>query len=77
MAEREVTVYAPVRPPRTTTSGQESSTPRRRDSPTVVAWRERMETEESKGVYRLREATAEWANAQLRVMGSSPSPCVG
>ena len=28
-----------------------------------------METEEAKGIYRLRAATAEWANAQVRCHG--------
>ncbi len=66
---RQVTVYAPVRPPRTQTSGRESSTPRTNDSPAVIAWRKRMETEEAKSLYKMRAATAEWANAQVRSHG--------
>ena len=66
---RHVTVYAPVRPPRTTTSGRERSSPRSDDSPAVIIWRQRMETEEAKSVYRMRAATAEWANAQVRSHG--------
>jgi transposase len=69
LTERGVSVYAPVRPPRTTTSGREKSTPRTDDTPAVRAWRERMETDEAKRIYRLRAATAEWANAQLRQHG--------
>ena len=69
LTQRQVTVYAPVRPPRTTTGGRERSSPRWDDSPEVVAWRQRMETEEAKNRYKLRAATAEWANAQVRYHG--------
>jgi len=69
LTQRQVTVYAPVRPPRTTTSGRERSSPRNDDSKEVVAWRQRMETEEAKSIYKLRAATAEWANAQVRCHG--------
>lgn len=69
LQKRHVTVYAPVRPPRTTTSGRERNSPRSDDSPEVIAWRERMETEEAKVKYKLRAATAEWANAQTRQHG--------
>jgi hypothetical protein len=70
--DRQVTVYAPVRPPRTTTSGRERSTPRSDDSPAVVAWRQRMETGAAKARYKMRAATAEWANAQMRSHGLLP-----
>lgn len=66
---RHVTVYAPVRPPRTTTSGRERNSPRDDDSPAVIAWRQRMETTEAKSLYKMRAATAEWANAQMRSHG--------
>ena len=66
---RHVEVYAPVRPPRTTTSGRERSSPRNDDSKEVVAWRQRMETAEAKNIYKLRASTAEWANAQVRCHG--------
>lgn len=72
LTDRQVTVYAPVRPPRTATSGRERSSPRSDDSPAVVAWRQRMETEEAKRLYRLRAATAEWTNAQVRAHGLLP-----
>ena len=72
LTRRQITVYAPVRPPRTVTSGRERSTPRRDDSPAVVSWRQRMETDAAKAVYRLRGATAEWANAQARTHGLLP-----
>ena len=69
LTQRRVTVYAPVRPPRTTTSGRERKSPRNDDSKEVEAWRQRMETEAAKNIYRLRAATAEWANAQVRQHG--------
>jgi transposase len=69
LTKRPIEVYAPVRPPRTTSSGRERSSPRRDDSPEVIAWRQRMEKEEAKSIYKLRAATAEWANAQVRQHG--------
>lgn len=72
LTERGITLYAPVRPPRTTTSGRQAHTPRWDDSPAVVAWRERMQTEEAKAIYKQRGATAEWANAQARGHGLLP-----
>ena len=52
-------VYAPPR------QGQ----PRRGDPAGVVAWRDRMGTEEGQALYRERAATAEWVNAQHRNRG--------
>lgn len=69
LTRRHVTVYAPVRPPRTTTSGRDANSPRSDDSPEVVAWRERMKTEDAKQIYKNRASTAEWANAQVRKHG--------
>ncbi len=69
LTTRQVTVYAPVRAPRTMTSGRGQSSPRWGDTPEVIAWRQRMETEEAKSIYKLRGATAEWTNAQIRFHG--------
>ncbi len=69
LTQRHIEVYAPVRPPRTTTSGRQRSSPRRDDSAEVIAWRQRMETEGAKEHYKLRAATAEWTNAQVRFHG--------
>jgi len=69
LTQRGITVYAPVRPPRTTTSGRQRNTPRNDDTPEVVAWRQRMETKDAKDIYKLRAATAEWTNAQARAHG--------
>ncbi len=65
-----VTVYAPVRLPRN--KPEEGRYQHRYgDSPEVDRWRQRMATEEAKAVYRVRGATAEWANAQVRQHGVS------
>lgn len=66
---RGVTVYAPTRSPRTPTSGRTKAEPRRDDTPEVARWRERMETEEAKEIYKGRAATAECVNAHARRHG--------
>lgn len=63
------TVFAPLRPPRTVTSGREAATPRSDDSPEVIAWRTRMATEAAKTIYKQRAATAECVNAHARRYG--------
>lgn len=69
MEQRGTHVFAPLRPKRKPAA--ESRQAREGDSPEVVAWRERMASEEAKGIYRQRAATAEWANAQVRQHGVS------
>ena len=64
LEERDVTVYAPVKLPKSKPE-EERYQPRYGDSPQVVRWRQRMATEEAKAVYRQRGSTAEWANAQV------------
>jgi len=64
-----VTVYAPTRSPRTATSGRTKADPRPNDTPEVACWRARMETEETKEIYKGRAATAECVNAQARRYG--------
>ncbi len=67
LTEHGVTVYAPVEPPRTTTSGRTAYDPRPDDTPAVAAWRQRMGTPEGQAAYRQRGGIAEWTNAQLRL----------
>jgi transposase len=62
-------VYAPLRPPRTLTSGREAASPRSDDSAEVIAWRRRMETHAAKTIYKQRGATAECVNAHARRYG--------
>jgi transposase len=66
LAAHDVTVYAPVEPPRTETSGRTAYDPRPDDTPAVAAWRRRMGTDDGKAIYRQRSGIAEWTNAQLR-----------
>jgi len=66
LERRGVTVYSPTREPRTTTSGRTKGDPRPDDPPEVVRWRERMETEEAKEIYKGRAATSECVNAHAR-----------
>ncbi len=64
-----IAVYAPTRSPRTTTSGRTQAEPRPDDTAEVAEWRVRMDTEEAKGIYKERAATAECVNAQGRRHG--------
>lgn len=66
MDARGCTVYAPVRTSKTV---KEKPAKRRKDSRAVQNWRERMEGEEAKSIYRLRGQTAECVNAHLRNRG--------
>jgi transposase len=63
-AARGVRVYAPVPTPRV--SGIDPHAPKKGDSPAVASWRRRMKTAHAKEVYKLRAATAETVNADLR-----------
>ncbi len=67
LAKRSITVYAPVKVPRS--SAKSRSHPRWGDTPEVIGWRQRMETEDAKSIYKLRAASAEWTNAQVRLHG--------
>jgi transposase len=69
LEQQGTTVYAPLRPPRTVTSGRTATDPRPDDSPEVRAWRTRMGTDEAKTTYKQRAATAECVNALARLRG--------
>lgn len=66
---RGVTVYAPQRPPKTKTSERAAGEPHPGDTAEVARWRERMETEEAKEIYKGRAATIECVNAHGRRYG--------
>lgn len=66
MDARGCTVYAPVR---TSKKARKTPVKPRKDSPPVKQWRERMESEEGKSIYKLRGQTAECVNAHLRNRG--------
>jgi transposase len=61
---RGVTVYAPpTKPAKPRAAGEP---PRRPDTPAVAQWRRRMDLADTKQIYKLRAATAETVNADLR-----------
>jgi transposase len=66
-AQRGITVYAPEMRTRGETPSQEH---RRRDTPEVAQWRSRMKRTDSRSIYKLRAATAETVNADLRTWRS-------
>jgi transposase len=47
------------------------------DSPAVIQWRQRMNTEEAREIYKYRAATAECVNAQMRNHGLQRMPMRG
>jgi transposase len=67
VAADDVVVYAPL--PKPWAPGQDPTQPRESDGPGVRAWRERMQTEAAKVIYKLRGQSVEWANAGLRQHG--------
>lgn len=69
LEQQGITVYAPPRPPRTTTSGRTQFEPTPTDTPEVANWRARMGTDEAKEIYKQRGATAECVNAHARRYG--------
>jgi transposase len=69
MAQRGVTVFAPIKAvEKHQQQGKDPYAPRRGDTPEVVAWRERMATEEARQKYKQR-AKCEWSNAECRNRG--------
>jgi transposase len=65
-----VTVYAPLKDEdKQKTKGIDPYQPKKGDGPGVAEWRQRMGTEAARLLYRLRSATAEWSNAQVRNRG--------
>ena len=60
---RGVRVYAPPKKGK----GGQKATPKPGSGPGVIAWRERMDTEEGQTIYRHRASTAECVNAQVRM----------
>lgn len=62
VAQRGVTLYAPIPKGKHAPGSGEAPA-----SPAVAAWRARMGTDEAKAVYRVRAATAERVNADMRI----------
>jgi len=67
LAQRGIDVIAPIREPRS--RGKKATEVRATDSAAVAAWRERMDTEDAKAIYKQRGATAELVNAHARNHG--------
>lgn len=66
-AEEGTTVFAPVPEPRNPEVDRYA--PKPEDGPGTIAWRQRMNTDEAKEIYKERAATAECVNAQARNRG--------
>lgn len=60
-------LYAPLPAPHP--NKPDATQPRPSDGPGVRAWRERMQTDVAKQLYKLRAQTVEWANAGVRRRG--------
>ncbi len=65
MNARGCKVYAPIRQ----TKRRNATPSKKKVTAPVAEWRERMETDEAKAIYKLRGQTAEWVNAQFRGQG--------
>lgn len=77
-AERECTVYAPLKDEeRQREEGKDPYARKKGDSDAVAAWRARMGTSLAKAIYRLRCQTAEWVNAVCRNRGFWQMPVRG
>ena len=50
-------------------AGDDPFAPRKGDSPTVAAWRQRMGTAQGQAIFKHRGETAEWVNAGMRNRG--------
>lgn len=64
---RGVTLYAPPMTPRD--KDRRPADKRKSDTDAVMAWRQRMDTDAAKAIYRERAATIECVNAQIRNRG--------
>ncbi len=66
MSERGCKVFAPLR---TRRSGRNEWEIRPTDSVAVQQWRQRMNTDDGKAIYKQRGGAAEWVNARCRAQG--------
>jgi len=67
MSKRQCKVFSPLRPRRN--SSNKLDQPRPTDSEAVREWRQRMNSDSGKKIYKKRSSTAEWVNAQFRNHG--------
>ena len=61
-----VTMYVPPKAPRNRARRRSGCEPKPEDSPALAAWRQRMGSESGQAIYRLRAATSETVNADLK-----------
>jgi transposase len=67
LAEQEgCTLYVPPKPPKNPKKRRSPYEPRPTDSSVLEAWRKRMESEDGQAIYKLRAATSETVNADLK-----------
>jgi transposase len=72
-ADEQVTVYMPVPPPNKNAKEPDRYARRDSDSAAAAAWRERMSSAAAAAIYKLRAATSETINADLRTFrGMAP-----
>ncbi|WP_158819393.1 transposase [Granulicella sp. S156] len=62
----EVDLFVPPKPAKSAAKRGRELEPKRGDSPAVLRWKKRMASPEGKEIYKLRAATSETANADLR-----------
>lgn len=65
-AEEQVTLYVPPKPPRNCKTRESAYEPRPSDSAVLAAWRHRMGSPEGQDIYKLRGASIETINADLK-----------
>lgn len=76
--ERDCKVYAPVKDvEKQQKAGKDPYARKPHDTDHTAAWRERMGTEASQTIYKLRAQTAEWVNAMCRNRGFWQMPVRG
>jgi transposase len=64
--QEQVTLYVPAKLPKNPDKRAHPYAPRPGDSAAIRAWRQRMSSEQGQAVYKLRAATSETANADLK-----------
>ena len=64
--EQEVELFVPPKPARNPQNRGHELKPKPNDSEAIRAWKQRMESDEGKKIYRQRAATSETVNAELR-----------
>jgi len=64
--QEQVTLYVPAKVPKNPAKRKHPYEPRKGDRPAIRAWRQRMGSEAGRAIYKLRAATIETINADLK-----------